>query len=116
MESLMVIPSITKDSLYDMHYERMSKQEAMERSRYEQEYIMRQSGAVRYDYRTMAYSPYVWDDRTDDRLKRENDKLKAELHATKKAAEVQKAQRVKSRESLIAHYYSMRPAGVKVTA
>lgn len=107
MKSLMISPSITKDSLCDMHYERMSKQEAMDR-----EYMMRHS-EVQYDYRTMSYLPYGYDEGTDDRSKglaRENDMLKAELHAAKQAAEAKKAERIKSRDNLIAHYYSMRLA------
>lgn len=109
MESLMASPSYF-DSQYAMRYGMMSRQEAMERERYEHEKMMRQRQMVQYDPRTMEYKPYGYD---DDRSAREIEMLKAELHATKKAAEVQKAQRAKSRESLIAHYYSMRPAGVK---
>lgn len=111
MKSLMISPSITSDSLYDMHCERMSRQEAMDR-----EYMMRQRQMVQYDWKTMEYRSHVYDEGTNDRSKglaRENDMLKAELHAAKQAAEAKKAERIKSRDNLIAHYYSMRPAGVK---
>lgn len=98
------------DSSYAMRYGMMSRQEAMDREQYEREREMRRRQSM-YEVRSMQYRPYDdGSDFSDSRLARENDKLKAELHATKQAAEAKKAERIKSRENLIAHYYSMRPA------
>lgn len=109
MESLMAPNQGMMDSQFAMRYG-LSRQEMIDRERHEYEREMRRRQMMQYDHRTMSYRPY--DDGTDDRLARENDKLRAELVATRQQVETKKAERIKSRDNLIAHYYSMRPARV----
>ncbi len=96
MESLMALTSSNYDS-------------QMDRERYEYERMMHQR-MVRYDSRTMDFKPYG---NNDNLSVREINRLESELQALKKENQTKKAERVKSRETLIAYYYSMRPAGVK---